>query len=73
MVYNICFMPKQKGKNSYKQYQENNTVSILKTLQCKLIHVTTLKRVHLVYLMNFAHKLYQSVIFQRKELILVIC
>ena len=41
-VYNICFIPKTRRTYSYKQYHENNTLSVLKTLQCKLIHVTTL-------------------------------
>ena len=38
--YKICFIPKTKRTNSYKEYQENNVLSVLKTVQCKLIHVT---------------------------------
>ena len=38
--YKICFIPKTKRANSYKEYQENNVLSVLKTVQCKLIHVT---------------------------------
>ena len=42
MLYNICFIPKTKRTYSYKQYHENNILSILETLQYKLIYVTTL-------------------------------
>ena len=42
MVYNICFIPKTKRTYIYKQYHENNILSVLKTFQWKLIHVMTL-------------------------------
>ena len=42
MVYNICLIPKTKRTYIYKQYHENNILSVLITLQCKLIHVMTI-------------------------------
>ena len=41
MVY-ICVIPKTKQTYIYKQYHENNILSVLKTLQSKLIHVAAL-------------------------------
>ena len=41
MVY-ICVIPKTKQTYIYKQYHKNNILSVLKTLQSKLIHVAAL-------------------------------
>ena len=43
MVYrSTIFVLHLKRNEQYKQYQENYILSVLKTLQCTLIHVTIL-------------------------------
>ena len=39
MVFNICFIPKGKQTYNYEQYPKNNILSVLKTLQYKIIHI----------------------------------
>ena len=41
-IYNIYIYIRTYIYKQYQQYHENNVLSILKTLHCKIIHVTTL-------------------------------